>query len=177
MVSPLVTGEKNLFTYSKMPAEKINHLSISFDDDTKGEGRLTKYDQLALARKKAVESRRRRQLSKLEEKIEQVRLLLGEASISKGRSHSGRGEKTELLLLEIIEILTDNMSKESLKRTEEYKSLRRHIDHSRPDDNKSVSSTVSSLPSIPERNSINSNEQHRGKNNVVELSQIKSAKK
>lgn len=108
-----------------------NDTTISIDDPPRLI-RPTKDEQLAAARVKALESRRRTQKMKLENKLQQVRILLGELS----PDHIDRviqvmsDRETELRAkhAKVLGQLNDDIQSQSKKREAESASIRRRMD-------------------------------------------------
>ena len=108
-----------------------NETTISIDDPPRLI-RPTKDEQLAAARVKALESRRRTQKMKLENKLQEVRILLGELS----PDHIDRviqvmsDRETELRAkhAKVLGQLNDDIQSQSKKREAESASIRRRIE-------------------------------------------------
>ena len=94
--------------------------------------RQTKDEQLAAARVKALESRRRTQKTKLETKLQQVKVALGDMD-------PAQSERTVQVILEreaelrnkhakFVNILNDTLRSEAKRREEDSTRMKRHMD-------------------------------------------------
>ena len=113
-------------TYQNMPDDDD---SIITDFDDQDQKKQTKSDQLADARVKAVESRRKTQKVRLEERLHQVKMLLGEIDPERIEQVTQAMLSQEAdLRHELIEQFTESMRAESKKRADEAASVKRHVD-------------------------------------------------
>ena len=119
-----------------MPQHDNDDIVTELEDEPKHLSKA-KTDQLAAARVKALDSRRRTQKAGLEARLHEVRLLLGEldpkhmervleAMVSQERDLRRKQSELTTQLIEMVKA-------ESAKRSTEYESLKRSIDRIRRD--------------------------------------------
>jgi hypothetical protein len=125
-----VTGRQTtglLYAHTKlMPDDDVSIITDFDDQELK---KQTKSDQLADARVKAVESRRKTQKVRLEERLHQVKTLLGEIDPERIEQVTQAMLSQEAdLRHELIEQFTESMRAESKKRADEAASVKRHVD-------------------------------------------------
>lgn len=118
-----------------------------FDDAKKPQ--TNKYEHLAYARVKAVESRRKAQKVRLEERLHQVKALLGEIDPERIEqvTRAMLSQEAELRH-ELIQQFTESMRVESKKRADEAASVKRHLDAVK-DELRVLRHTLASQPSRP----------------------------
>ena len=134
-------------TYQTFMPDDDDSVITDFDDQELK--RQTKSDQLADARVKAVESRRKTQKVRLEERLHQVKMLLGEIDPERIEqvTQAMLSQETDLRH-ELIDQFTESMRAESKKRADEAASVKRHVDAIK-DELRALRHTLTSYSSKP----------------------------